>query len=83
MKSLKQFKTQINEVLTKKTPLSQWIHDFVHSDDPKFDGKSKDERIKMAQGAYYGAQKEAVEKATGGLKDACWKGYTEIGRAHV
>jgi hypothetical protein len=79
MKSLKQFKTQINEVLTKKTPLSQWIHDFVHSDDPKFDGKSKDERIKMAQGAYYGAQKEAVEKATGGLKDACWKGYTAIG----
>ena len=79
MKSLKQFKTQINEVLTKKTPLSQWIHDFVHSDDPKFDGKSKDERIKMAQGAYYGAQKEAVEKATGGLKDACWKGYTAVG----
>lgn len=72
MKSYNDFKNQIDEVLTKKTPLSKWIHDFVHSDDPKFAGKSKEERIKMAQGAYYGAQKESVE-------EACWKGYTAVG----
>ena len=58
MKSLKQFKEQINEVLKKNTDISTWISDFVHSDDPKFAGKSKEERIKMAKGAYYAKQNE-------------------------
>lgn len=39
--------------ITNKTPLDQIIHDFVHSKDKRFDGKSTKERIKMAQGAYY------------------------------
>lgn len=46
--------------LTKDMPASTWIHDFVKSDNPKFRGKSKEERRKMALGAYYGAQKEEV-----------------------
>ena len=82
MKSLKDFQVQIDEVLTKKTPLSKWVHDFVHSDNPKFAGKSKDERIKMAQGAYYGAQKESVEEGENKQmkgKDPCWKGYQMVG----
>ena len=82
MKSLKEFQVQIDEVLTKKTPLTQWIHDFVHSDDPKFAGKSKDERIKMAQGAYYGAQKESMEEGENKQmkgKDPCWKDYQMVG----
>jgi hypothetical protein len=82
MKSLKEFQVQIDEVLTKKTPLSKWVHDFVHSDNPKFAGKSKDERIKMAQGAYYGAQKESVEEGENKQmkgKDPCWKGYQMVG----
>lgn len=33
---------------------ADYIHDFVHSDNPKFKGKSKAERIRMALGAYYG-----------------------------
>jgi hypothetical protein len=48
----------INEVLSKDATAGDWIHDFVHSDNPKFDGKSKAERKKMALGAYYGKQNE-------------------------
>jgi hypothetical protein len=33
---------------------ADYIHDFVHSDNPKFKGKSKAERIRMALGAFYG-----------------------------
>jgi hypothetical protein len=34
------------------------ISDFVHSKDPKFEGKSKKMRQKMALGAYYGMHPE-------------------------
>lgn len=62
MKSFKDIRTNINEVLTKADALEKWISDFVHSDNPKFAGKSKEERIKMAKGAYYAAQKERAVK---------------------
>lgn len=48
---------ELHEVLSKDAEAGDWIHDFVHSDNPKFAGKSKKERIKMALGAYYGKQK--------------------------
>jgi len=48
---------QVDEVLTKKTPVKTWISDFVHSKNPKFAGKSKKERIKQALGAYYSKQR--------------------------
>ena len=53
---------KLQEVLTKKTPASKVISDFVHSDDPKFAGKSKKERMKMALGAYYGMHPEKSKK---------------------
>jgi len=53
---------QLDEVLTKKTPASNVISDFVHSDDPRFEGKSKKERIKMALGAYYAKHPEKSKK---------------------
>ena len=53
---------QIDEVLTKKTPASEYISDFVKSDNPKFAGKSKKERIKMALGAYYAKHPEKSNK---------------------
>ena len=56
-----QLDEMINEVLGKDATAGDWISDFVHSDNPKFAGKSKAERKKMALGAYYGAQKEAYE----------------------
>jgi ribosomal protein L31E len=52
----------INEVLSKDASAGDWIHDFIHSDNPKFAGKSKAERKKMALGAYYGKQNEEVEQ---------------------
>jgi hypothetical protein len=60
MKSFKKIieSVRLSEKLSKSDPIDKWISDFVHSDDPKFDGKSKEERMKMAQGAYYGMQEE-------------------------
>ena len=48
--------TLINEVLSKDASAGEWISDFVHSDNPKFAGKSKEKRKEMALAAYYGAQ---------------------------
>jgi hypothetical protein len=49
--------TTLAEKLSKKQPISVWIRDFIDSTNPKFEGKTKKERIAMALGAYYGAQK--------------------------
>lgn len=49
---------ELFEVLSKSDDTSKWIHDFVHSDNPKFEGKSKKDRIRMALGAYYSKQNE-------------------------
>lgn len=48
---------QMDEVITKKTPTGKVISDFVHSKNPKFAGKSKRERIRMALGAKYAMMK--------------------------
>lgn len=53
---------QLLEVLSKDAKAGDWISDFVKSDNPKFAGKSKKERIKMALGAYYGKQNEELEE---------------------
>jgi hypothetical protein len=53
---------QLDEILTKKTPASKVISDFVHSDDPKFAGDTKKQRIKRALGAYYGMHPEKSRK---------------------
>lgn len=53
---------ELEEVLKKSDPAGKWIKDFVHSDDPKFAGKSKKKRMQMALGAYYAKQRnEEVE----------------------
>jgi hypothetical protein len=50
------------EKLKSSDPTGKWIHDFVKSDNPKFAGKSKQERIRMALGASYAAKRnEEVE----------------------
>ena len=56
------FAGQINEDLKPSMGLPAYIDDFVHSNDSRFSGKSKEERINMAKGAFYGAQQnESVE----------------------
>ena len=67
---------ELNEVLSKDASAGDWIHDFVHSDNPKFAGKSKAERKKMALGAYYGQHKEEAEITTDTLA-----GRTEGGKS--
>lgn len=65
----------IEEKLSASDPTSKWISDFVASDNPKFAGKSKQERIRMALGAKYAAMRneevEQVDEVTGyeGVKD--------------
>ena len=65
----------INEVLSKDASAGDWIHDFVHSDNPKFAGKSKAERKKMALGAYYGKKNEEVNE---GLKSVAKKAFKAL-----
>ena len=52
----------IDEVLTKSTSAGETISDFVHSDNPKFAGKSKEKRKEMALAAYYAKQREQKEE---------------------
>ena len=66
---------QIDEKLTKGMSAGEVISDFVHSDDPKFAGKSKKERMRMALGAYYSmnpskSRKKMEEAATCNMSEA-------------
>jgi hypothetical protein len=47
----------LDEKITASTPTSDVISDFVHSKNPKFKGKTKAMRIKMALGASYAAKR--------------------------
>ena len=49
----------VTEKLDPKADAGEWISDFVHSKDPKFDGKSPEKRKEMALAAYYSARREA------------------------
>lgn len=60
----------IKEVLSKDASAGDWIHDFVHSDNPKFAGKSKAKRKEMALAAYYAKQRnEETEQVEEGVVD--------------
>jgi hypothetical protein len=56
---------ELNEVLSKDADAGDFIHDFIHSDNPKFAGKTKAERKKMALGAYYSKHNESFEDEHG------------------
>lgn len=62
----------LDEVLSKDADAAAWIHDFVHSGNPKFKGKSTKERQRMALGAYYAKQRneevEHIEEEDGSSK---------------
>jgi hypothetical protein len=67
----------INEVLSKDASAYDYIHDFVHSDNPKFAGKSKAERKKQALAAYY-AKKNEEYVEEGMLKNAAKKAFKAL-----
>jgi len=57
MKKFKELReSYLEEKLKASDPAGTYIHDFVHSDNPKFAGKSKAKRIQMALAASYGAK---------------------------
>jgi hypothetical protein len=64
LKSTNELEEEINldEALSKNSTAYNFIHDFVHSDNPKFDGKSKAQRMQMALAAYYAMQKRSRTK---------------------
>ena len=66
----------INEVMSKDASAGDWIHDFVHSDNPKFAGKSKAKRKEMALAAYYSKKNE--EAVNEGLKDMAKKTFKAL-----
>lgn len=72
MKKFNQFREDsLLEVLKASDPTGKWIDDFVHSDNPKFAGKSKKERIRMALGAAYSAKRnESVDEAINAAQQA-------------
>lgn len=76
-KAVKEEVEYIEEKLTAADPASKWIKDFVHSDNPKFAGKSKKERMDMALGAYY-AKKRANEEVVQEKLDPVGSETTDI-----
>lgn len=54
---LNELVAELQEVLGKGDAAGKWISDFVHSDNPKFAGKSKEKRKQMALAAYYAKQR--------------------------
>jgi hypothetical protein len=65
---LKELEQELNEVLGKDAKAGDWIHDFVHSDNPKFAGKSKEKRKQMALAAYYAKQRNEEAEIAEALK---------------
>ncbi len=72
----------IEEKLTAADPASKYVKDFVASENPKFAGKSKKERISMALGAYYAKKRgtnEEVETVDEGRLRRSMRGYAVLG----
>lgn len=61
-KLLRKESEELEEKLSVSDGVQAWIKDFVDSDNPKFEGKSKKERIQMALGAFYAAKKGTNEE---------------------
>lgn len=77
---------ELQEVLGKDDPAGEWISDFVHSDNPKFAGKSKEKRKQMALAAYYAKKRneeveiEEVEQIDEDMKSAAQELSTYAGK---
>jgi hypothetical protein len=65
MKKFNELREQyLEEKLKASDPAGTYIHDFVHSDNPKFAGKSKAKRIQMALAASYAAKGKSRNEET-------------------
>ena len=86
MKKFKELRENyLEEKLKASDPAGTYIHDFVHSDNPKFAGKSKAKRIQMALAASYGAKGKSkneeveVDEETHTMSRAA-KGHEKYGK---
>jgi hypothetical protein len=84
-KTLKQMKERLEEpildeliyeVMSQDASAGDYIHDFIHSDNPKFAGKSDAKRKEMALAAYYSKKNE--EAVNEGLKDMAKKTFKAL-----
>lgn len=84
---MKQFNNLREDTLLEKLkasdPTGKWISDFVHSDNPKFAGKSKKERIRMALGASYGAKRNEEVEQVDELSNSTLNSYVNKARNQV
>jgi uncharacterized membrane-anchored protein YjiN (DUF445 family) len=70
MKKFKELREgYLEEKLKASDPAGTYIHDFVHSDNPKFAGKSKAKRIQMALAASYAAKGKSRNEEVEGLDE--------------
>lgn len=67
MEETKMSDEEMEEALSKNAPAGDWIKDFVHSKNPMFKDKTKDQRIQMALGAYYAKKNESLDEVVGKL----------------
>lgn len=86
MKKFKELRENyLEEKLKASDPAGKYIHDFVHSDNPKFAGKSKAKRIQMALAASYAAKgiskNEEVEEVDEGMMDTVKTVAKKVGKA--
>ena len=79
-------KEMVIEALKADKPTSEWINDFVNSNEAKFKGKSRGERINMAMAAFFEAQK-AVNKTGStvreGIEEPAAGGEKKFKAAHL
>jgi hypothetical protein len=61
-KKKKTIEEVVNETLPASASAADYIHDFVHSDNKRFSGDSKQKRIRRALGAYYGKKHHVKEE---------------------
>jgi hypothetical protein len=67
---------ELTEALSGDLSAGEWIRDFVKSDNPKFEGKSKEKRKQMALAAYYAKQRNEEAEI-----EEAYPGYKEKGKA--
>ena len=84
---MKKFNTlredSLEEKLKASDPAGTYIHDFVHSDNPKFAGKSKAKRIQMALAASYAAKGKSRNEEVEIVYEANIQPTSAKSRSHI
>lgn len=52
------FDKKLEKTMTSEAPIGDWIKDFQNSNDPRFDGKTPEQRRQQAIAAWYDFKKK-------------------------